>query len=184
MASLDEAALGKDLARQMREAAARCGLEPQAAANGLPAGFQHIDDVIVLLQPLRFGLEEDQEALRSVLQRLAENNFLSGTQTVRNGGVWAALVCGCAGHGRGFHAELSESEGTSAAEALLAETPARVLVSARPKAHVPLANFVERGGRFTAEAVGRVTLRDIRVRWMGETVFEAGSLADLGLLKD
>jgi hypothetical protein len=52
-------------------------------------------------------------------------------------------------------------------------------VSARPKAHLPLANFVERGGRFTAEAIGRVTAGEIRVRWMGETVFEAASIEDL-----
>lgn len=168
-----------ELLQQMREAAARCGRRSQAAVEGLPAGFPHVDDVIVLVQPLRAGAEEDQNALQSTLQQLADKNFLTGTQAVREGGVWAALVCGCAGHGRGFHAELSETEGASAAEALLGERPARVLVSARPKAHLPLANFVERGGRFTAEAIGRVASQDIRVRWMGETLFEAASVQDL-----
>lgn len=172
-----------ELLDQMREAAARGQREPESAADGLPAGFPNVDDVIVLLQPLRVVAEDNQEALFSTLQRLADKNFLTGTQALRDAGVWAALLCGCAGHRRGFHAELSETEGATAADALLAQRPSRVLVSARPKAHVPLANFVERGGRFTAEAIGRVTSRDVRVRWMGETVFEAASIDDIKPLR-
>ncbi|HEV2578553.1 MAG TPA: hypothetical protein VGU25_15215 [Acidobacteriaceae bacterium] len=175
-------AVDGDLVRQLREVASRCENRPNAALESLPAGFQHIDDVIVLLQPLRIAAEDAQDALLSTLQRLAEKNFLTATQSVGEGGVWAALLCGCAGYGYGFHAELSESEGATAREALLGEGPSRVLVSARPKAHLPLANFVERGGRFTAEAIGRVTSRDIRVHWMGQTLFEAASLDELTLL--
>lgn len=167
-----------DLLRQLRDVASRCG-EPKAASDGLPAGFQHVDDVIVLLQPLRFVPDENQDALLVTLRRLAEKNFLTGTQAVGEGGVWAALVCGCTGMGRGLHADLSETEGATAAEALLAERPVRALVSARPKAHVPLANFVERGGSFTAEAIARVTAGDLRVRWMGETVLDAVSIEAL-----
>lgn len=169
-----------DLLNDLRAAARACG-DPQPAADGLPAGFQHVDDVIVLLQPLRpfaeDNAEENQEALLATLQRLAEKNFFTGTRLVAEGGIWAALLCGCAG--RGFHAELSEDEGASAAEALLSPRSASALVSARPKAHVPLANFVERGGQFTAEAIGRVTASAVRVRWMDETIVNAASLDDL-----
>lgn len=165
-----------DLLKALRAVALACG-NPEPAADGLPAGFQHVDDVIVLLQPLRTFAEDNQEALLATLQQLAEKNFLTGTQQVAEGGIWAALVCGCAGHG--FHAELSESEAESAAEALLGERTARVLVSARPKAHMPLANFVERRGRFTAEAIGRVTASNVRVRWMGEIIVAAASVEDL-----
>jgi phosphoribosylformylglycinamidine (FGAM) synthase-like enzyme len=133
----------------------------------------------VLLQPLRIYAEDDPEALLATLHRLAEKNFLTGTQAVGAGGVWTALVCGCAAHERGFHCELSESEGASVRDALLGERAGCVLVSTRPKAHLPLANFVERGGLFTAEAIGRVTASDIRVRWIGNIVFEAPSLEAL-----
>jgi phosphoribosylformylglycinamidine (FGAM) synthase-like enzyme len=156
----DEAASGNDLLQRMRDLAYRCRGEVRAAADGLAAGFQQVDDVIVLLQPLRVVVQEDHEALAITLERLAEKSFLAGMQPVGDGGVWVALVSGCAGHRRGFHAELSEIEGATAAEALLSERGGRVLVSARPKAHLPLANFVERGGRFTA-------------------VFEAASIEDL-----
>ena len=168
-----------DLRQQLRAAALLRGSESKPAADGLPPGFQHVDDVIVLLQPLRIAAEDHPEELLATLQRLAEKNFLTGTQAVGDGGIWAALLCGCAGHARGFHAELSETEGTTAADALLSERPARVLVSTRPKAHVPLANFVERGGRFTAEAIGRVTAAEIRVRWMDETILEAPGIEAL-----
>ena len=166
-----------DLSARLRRIARECDSHAKAAAEGLPAGFGQVDDVIVLLQPLRSGApKDDQELLESTLRQLAEKNFLTGTQAVEDNGVWAALLRGCAARGFGFHAELSENEGARAEEALLGERGARALVSARPKAHLPLANFVERSGRFTAEAIGRVTARDIRVRWMGETVLEAESL--------
>jgi hypothetical protein len=164
-----------DLAAQLRLIARQCSSKTKAAAEGLPDGFGQVDDVIVLLQPLRSQASpKDEHPLESTLRRLADKNFLTGTQAVEDHGVWAALVRGCAPHGFGFHAELSESEGASAAEALLGERCGRALVSTRSKAHVPLANFVERGGRFTAEAIGRVTAGDVRVRWMGEIVFGSG----------
>ena len=175
----DEAASGNDLLQRMRDLARRCSGERRAAADGMATGFQQVDDVIVLLQPLRVVVQEDHEALAITLERLAEKSFLAGMQPVGDGGVWVALVSGCAGHRRGFHAELSEIEGATAAEALLSERGGRVLVSARPKAHLPLANFVERGGRFTAEATGRVTAGEVRVRWMGDTLFKAASIEDL-----
>ena len=166
-----------DLAAKLRSTARRCGSLAKAAAEGLPAGFGQVDDVIVLLQPLRlFAAKEDQEVLESSLRQLAEKNFLTGTQAIGEGGLWAAMVCGCAPRRFGFHAELSESEGASAGEALLSERCGSALVTARPKAHLPLANFVERGGQFTAESIGRVTARNIRVRWMGETVVETEKL--------
>lgn len=174
----DEAAFRADLLRKLHEVASRCGGQ-KPGAEGLPTGFQQVGDVIVLLQPVRVVADENDDALLTMLRRLAEKNFLTGTQAVGEGGVWAAMVCGCAGHRRGFHAELSETEGATAAEALLGERSGRALVSARPKAHVPLANFVERGGRFTAEAIARVTAGDLRVRWMGETVLEIASLEAL-----
>jgi len=175
----EETAPRTDLRQQLREATLRCAREPKPVADSLPQGFQNIDDVIVLLQPLRIAAEHDHDELLATLQRLAEKNFLTGTQAVGKGGIWAALVRGCAAHALGFHAELSETEGASALDSLLNERPARVLVSARPKAHLPLANFVERGGRFTAEAIGRVTAAEIRIRWMGETVLEAPSIEAL-----
>jgi hypothetical protein len=52
----------------MREVASQCGSKPTAALESLPAGFQHIDDIIVRLQPQRVGSEDDQEALLSTLQ--------------------------------------------------------------------------------------------------------------------
>jgi len=167
-----------DLVAKLKAVALQGG--SQMATAGLPAGFGHVDDVIVLLQPLRSTARvSDREMLESTLRRLAEKNFLTGTQTVEDHGVWAALAGACAPRGYGFHAELSENEGANAEEALLGERGARALVSTRPKAHVPLANFVERGGQFTAEAIGRVTSGNVRVRWMGETVFEAISLSEL-----
>src|SRR6201999_1357471 len=145
--------------------------------DGLPAGFGQVDDVVVLLQPLRLASADgDESTLESALRQLAEKNFLTGTQAIGEGGVWAAMMCGCAPRRFGFHAELTEGEGASAAEALFGERSGRALVSTRPKAHLPLANFIERRGQFTAEAIGRVTARDIRVQWMGETVLEAASL--------
>ena len=165
-----------DLAEQLRAVARHCK-GARAAAEGLPAGFGQVDDIVVLLQPIRLTRARDDEAaLESTLRRISEKNFLTGTQTIGEGGVWAALVCGCAAVGHGFHVELSENEGASAEEALLAARGGSALVSARPKAHLPLANFVERGGQFTAEAIGRVTAQDIRVRWMGVTLFEAADL--------
>lgn len=126
----DEAASGNDLLQRMRDLARRSSGERRAAADGMATGFQQVDDVIVLLQPLRVVVQEDHEALAITLERLAEKSFLAGMQPVGDGGVWVALVSGCAGHRRGFRAELSEIEGATAAEALLSERGGRVLVSA------------------------------------------------------
>lgn len=166
----------KDLLRRFLHEAQRCGEEPNVAAEDLPRGFRQIDDVILLLQPVRvLPAEDDRETLHRTLHHLAEKNFLTGTEALAQRGIWAALVCGCARHARGFHLELTENEGADIEQALLMERPASVLVSTRPKAHLPLANFVERAGHFTAEAIGRVTAGELRVRWMGETVLEAAS---------
>ena len=151
-----------DLLEQLRAAAQRC-TGATAAAEGLAAGLGQIGDIIVLLQPLRLSAQQEDDALQSALHRLAEKNFLTGTQAIGEGGLWAALVCGCVSTGHGFHAELTENEGVSVDEALFAPRPSRALVSTRPKAHLPLANFVERSTPFTAEAIGRVTARDIRL---------------------
>jgi phosphoribosylformylglycinamidine (FGAM) synthase-like enzyme len=164
-----------DLLDQLR-ATAQQYTGAKAAAEGLPAGFNQIDDVIVLLQPVRLAAQDEHEALEAILRQLAEKNFLTGTQAVGEGGVWAALINGCATARLGFHAEFSESEGANAIDALITERTGRALVSTRPKAHLPLANFVERRGRFTAEAIGRVTAGDVRVQWMGTTLLEAASL--------
>ena len=166
-----------ELATRLRSIAERCGAHATAAADGLPAGFGQVGDVIVLLQPLRLAAADEKEApLESMLRRLAEKNFLTGSQTVGDGGIAGALVCGCAPGRFGFHVELAESEGASAADAIFRERRHCALVSTRPKAHLPLANFVERGRQFTAEAIGRVTARDVRIRWMGETLLEAETL--------
>jgi phosphoribosylformylglycinamidine (FGAM) synthase-like enzyme len=165
-----------DLATRLQSIAKNCGSHAKAAEDGLPAGFKQVDDVIVLLQPLRLAAAEpDEAALEFMLQRLAEKNFLTGSQAIGRGGIAAALVCGCAPHGFGFHAELTESEGTNGEDALFRERHNCALVSTRLKAHVPLANFMERGGQFTAEAIGRVTAGHVRVQWMGETLLEAES---------
>ena len=162
-----------DLAAKLQSIARNCDLHAIAATDDLPAGFGQVDDVIVLLQPLRLTTTENYEGLlESTLRQLAEKNFLTGTQAVGGGGIATALVCGCGTARFGFHAELSESEGASAEEALFGERRCRALVSTRPKAHVPLANFVERGAQFTAEAIGRVTAGDVCVKWMGDTLFE------------
>jgi phosphoribosylformylglycinamidine (FGAM) synthase-like enzyme len=166
-----------ELAARLRSIAERCGSHATAAADGLPAGFGQVGDVIVLLQPLRLSTtDEDEAALESTLRRLAEKNFLTGSQAVGDGGIAEALMCGCAPGRFGFHAELAESEGANAADAMFRGRCNCALVSTRPKAHLPLANFVERGREFTAEAIGRVTAGDIRVRWMGETLLEAETL--------
>ena len=172
-----EQAAAADLVAKLQSTSRNCEPCAKAAADGLPAGFGKADDVIVLLQPLRLAAaEEDSGELESTLQLLAEKNFLTGTQAIAEGGLWAAMVCGCAPRGCGFHVELTENEGASAEEALLGERRGRALVSARPKAHLPLSNFVDRGGQFTAEAIGRVTAGDVRVQWMGETVLELNDL--------
>jgi hypothetical protein len=172
-----EQAAAADLAAKLRSIAAKCSSRAKAAADTLPAGFGHVDDVIVLLQPLRLAAAgKDESALPSTLLQVAEKNFLTGTQAVAEGGLWAAIVGGCAARGFGFHVELTENEGVTAADALFAERSDRALVSTRPKAHLPVANFVERGGLFTAEAIGRVTAGDVRVHWMGETLLAAASL--------
>lgn len=166
------------LATRLQAIAQSCGLHAKAAADGLPAGFGHVDDVIVLLQPLRLApaAKDGEAALQSTLLQLVEKNFLTGSQAVGDGGIAAALLCGCAPHGFGFHAGLTETEGTDAEDALFRERNNCALVSTRPKAHLPLANFVERGGQFTAEAIGRVTAGDVRVQWMGETLLESQNL--------
>jgi len=136
-----------------------------------------VDDVIVLVQPLRLAAaEEDEAALESTLRRLAEKSFLTGSQAIGEGGIAEALVCGCAPGRFGFHVDFTESEGTNVEDALFRERNACALVSTRPKAHMPLANSVERGGQFTAEAIGRVTARDVRVHWMGQTLLMAEDL--------
>lgn len=167
-----------DLAAKLLSAANHCEPYAKSATDGLRAGFANLDDVIVLLQPVRLAAAEvdAQSALELTLRRLAEKNFLTGTQAIDEGGIWAAMVCGCEPRGFGFHIELTETEGVAAEDALLSERCARALVSARPKAHLPLANFVERGRQFTAEAIGRVTAGDVRVQWMGEVVLEVPNL--------
>lgn len=167
--------MASDLLDRLRATAGRC-TGAKAAAEGLPAGFNQVDDVIVLLRPVRLAARDEHGALEGILRQLAEKNFLTGTQAVGEGGVWAALINGCATSRLGFHAEFSESEGANVIDALLTEHTGRALVSARPKAHLPLANFVERRGRFTAEAIGRVTAGDVRVKWMGVTLLAAPNL--------
>lgn len=140
------------------------------------------DDVILLVQPIRLTdsnqrVREQDGTLDATLQRLAEKNFLSGAWPIAEGGVAAALGRACAFRGLGFHVDLTESEGASAADALLGERSGRALVSSRAKAHLPLTNFVERGGALTAEAIGRVTKGDVRVCWMGETVLKTVRMA-------
>lgn len=169
-----ELADSSDLLSRLRAAAGGCGEGAQVVAEGIPAGLGQVDDIVVLLQPLRLGCAiDDQAELESTLRRLAEKNFLTGAVGVGAGGLGAALVCGS--RSRGFHVDLTESEGESVVEALFGERVGWALVTARPKAHVPLANFVERGGVFTAEAIGRVTAEDVRVRWMGATVVEVAN---------
>lgn len=169
----------KDRLRRWLEHKEPAQPQPPVLPESLPRGFRQIDDVILLLQPVRVVPVEDHEALLETLARLAEKNFLTGTEPLREGGIWAALVRGCAPAARGFHLELTENEGADAGQALLVARPASALVSTRPKAHVPLANFVERGGQFTAEAIGRLSTADVRVRWMGRTVLQAESLEAL-----
>lgn len=161
-----------NLTAQLLSITKRCDLHAKAAAEGLPEEFGQVDDVIMLLQPLLLAANEDQGELQSTLQRLAEKNFLTGSQALDDSSLAAALICACVPRGLGFHVELAESEGATAIEALLEDRRGCALVTARPKAHLPLANFAERGGRFSAEAIGRVTAGDIRVKWMGETLLE------------
>lgn len=160
------------LLQQMRVLMRR-EMTARPAAEGLPAGFCRADDVIVLLQPSRIvDAPGEHDALHSMLVRLAEKNFLTGTQAVGDDGLAAALLGACAGRGLGFHLDLSENEGADAGHALFGERVGCALVSTRPKAHIPLANFVERGGQLIAEAIGRVSDGDVRVRWMGESLVE------------
>lgn len=166
-----------DLAMRLHSIAKHCESDAKAAADGLPAGFTQVDDVIVLLQPVQLATaDKDEATLESILRPLATRNFLTGSQAVGEGGIVAALMCGCAPRGFGFHVALTESEGTSAEDAMFRERYRCAFLSTRPKAHMPLANFIERGGQYTAEAIGRVTAGDIRVQWLGKTLLEAEKL--------
>jgi phosphoribosylformylglycinamidine (FGAM) synthase-like enzyme len=173
--------------------------------ENLPSGFARADDVIILLQPVRLDapspLEELREslwadlvlsrhtknakrvtptapdALEDLLLKLAGKNFLTGSQRLQRGGLGAALLHAASAKSLGFHIDLSENEGTNPLHALFNERPGRVLATARAKAHLPLENFAERTGSWTADAIGRVTPGDIRVRWLNETVLETNITA-------
>lgn len=136
-------------------------------------------DVILLLQPLR--PDNRPEDLVAIIDRLAEKNFLTGTAHLKQHGIAGALVPGALATGLGFHLDLAESEGQSLLDALFTEPPTRTraLVTTRPKAHLPLSNFVDRRGMFTADALGRITAGDLRIRWMGETVLDLESCSEL-----
>jgi len=136
-------------------------------------------DVILLLQPLR--AECQPEALAMMIDRLAEKNFLVGAEIVDMKGIAATLLPCALSADLGFHLDLTEGEGASLWDALFSEPApgSRALVTTRPKAHLPLSNFVDRSGEFAAEAVGRLTAGDLRIRWMGEAVLELPSCAQL-----
>lgn len=137
-------------------------------------GFARPGEAIVLVQPaLRVGVEATEatdDALEQLLTRLREKNFLKAQVRVGHGGIIGALVCACVQAGTGFHVSLGENEGSSFADALWGESPARALVACWSSAHLATSNFVDRTGQFTGEAIGRVTSGELRVRWMGETV--------------
>lgn len=137
-------------------------------------GFGRAGRVIVLIEPagLRALSTEptgDTE-IQELLRRLREKNFSKGEQRVGAGGLAATLMRACAGQGTGFELSLSEEHGDDVTAALFRERSAAVLVTCWPSAHLALANFVDRSGRFTGEAIGRVTAGEVRVRWMGATV--------------
>ena len=137
-------------------------------------GFRRPGEIIVLIQPAlltRTGAEEDQERRRGeLLAYLRDKNFLKGEVLVGGGGVGGALLRACASAHTGFELMLAESEGDGLANALWREAPGRALVACWSSAHLALANFVDRSGLFTGEAIGRVTGGEVRVRWMGELV--------------
>lgn len=156
----------RDWLQEFRAAAAA------GADAAVPRGFARPGEVIVLLQPAGLGRdsERDEQELEALLMRLWEKNFVKGEQRVGAGGIGGALVRACAPHATGFDADLSEEQGCDLADALFAERCCRALVTSWSSAHLATANFVDRSGRFTGEAIGRVTAGNVCVRWMGETV--------------
>ena len=158
--------------------------------------FGRVGDAIVLIQPVRLtavesrreleeslwaevalgrvvasdGEREDSRALDELLRQVRDKNFLTGEQRVSCGGVAAALVHACVTDRHGFDVELTENEGEDPVHALFGEQGSRAVVACRSSAHLALTNFVDRSAHCTAETIGRITERDIRVRWMGKTV--------------
>ena len=188
----------KDLRAVLRRVGARAG-EP----------FGRTGDAIVLIQPVRLAAtdaageverslwaevamgwvlagedartSENAHELDELLRRVREKNFLTGEQRVLRGGVAVALVLACATDGHAFDVELTENDGDDPVHALFGERDGRAIVACRASAHLALTNFVDRSAHFTAETIGRITERDIRVRWMGETVLRdtAHALAEV-----
>lgn len=151
---------------------------------GVETSLGRPDDVILLVQPLR--TDNNHEALAKLIDQIGEKNFLTGAEVLGQHGIAGVLIANAIATGCGFHLDLTENEGASLVEALFAESApgTRAVVTTRPKAHLPLSNFVDRRGAFTAEAVGRVTRGDLRIRWMGETALELSSSAELLAAKE
>lgn len=170
-----------------------------AEAEHSAAVFGRPGDVIVLIQPARVAAEDpaheliqsawaevaacaqesthtidtlEPDRVVDVLGRLREKNFLTGEERVGRGGLAAALARACGPHSMGFDVNLAETEGVHAVHALFGERTGRAVVTCRSSAHLALANFVDRSGWFTAEAIGRVTGGRVSVRWMGAIVLE------------
>ena len=142
-----------------------------------PEGFARPGEVILLLRPAgAFSMAHSGRVdLDRLLARLRERNFLKSLQRVHAGGIGGALLRACKAAQTGFDLSLGEDQGADLADALFGESDARALVTCWASAHLAIANFVNRSGSFTGEAIGRVTAGEVRLRWMGETVLRAST---------
>ena len=164
----------------LTELAARLKRISGESTGGSAPPYTRAGDAIVLLQPLRLIANDPEaaeaaawdDAVGALLRLLREKNFLTGEQRVVSGGLAAALLRACVAHRNGFDVSLDEHQGSAARDALFGERPGCALLTCRPSAHLALTNFVDRSGRFTAEAIGRVTTGRLRVRWMERTILE------------
>ena len=151
---------GTELRRALREAG------PVSVQGELRAG-----DVLVLLEPaLDGGLVEGVDAqLAELVAVLARRNFVRA-QVVLSGESLGPVLAGmCRAAGVGFDVNLEDEVAVGAEPWLCARSHA-ALVTCSAHAHLALTLVAERGGRFCAQAVGRVTDSGLRLRVHGELV--------------
>ena len=129
-------------------------------------GELRVGDALVLLEP---ALEGDDAALAELLAMLAQRNFVRA-QVVLGGSALGPVLAGmCRAAGVGFEVNLEDEAGVGA-EPWLRGRPHAALVTCSAHAHLALTLVAERGGRFSAQAVGRVTGEGLRLRVHGELV--------------
>jgi phosphoribosylformylglycinamidine (FGAM) synthase-like enzyme len=173
----------------------------QPAHLDIPTSFQRAGASLVLAQPLRtnsiawtesfgatafsrivlkknWGRAEEpdaktSDALHAVVQRLVDAKFLHSACVIGHGGVAVALAQAARVNALGARVNMFQPEYHSALHAYFSEAPTRLLLSCDTHAHLALANFIERTGRFIAMPLGRVHSSDFSLSWEGERVIHA-----------